>query len=77
MVAEPIVRSVCGGCSACPALVILHRSRTSQPGPDVYELKCPACGNVIRIAKNEIAMYAIPASWLDRGYFYARELAEL
>ena len=77
MIAEPIVRSVSARCSACPAWVILHHSRTAHPEPHVYEFTCPGCRTVTRVGNHETRMYAIPESWLDRGYFYDRELAEL
>jgi predicted RNA-binding Zn-ribbon protein involved in translation (DUF1610 family) len=77
MIALPIVRSVGARCSACPARVILHHSRTTHPESQVYEFTCPGCGAVTRVANHETRMYAIPESWLERGYFYDRELAEL
>jgi hypothetical protein len=79
MTNEAVDAAQCTRCTRCHAWLILDYKRTSHPEPEVNEVKCPVanCGTTVSARDNETRMWNIPRSWVERGYFYDGELAEL
>ena len=79
MISEPIVIAQYAKCPHCPAWVITHGAHCRKIREQTLLLSCrvQTCSQEFEVDYGSTKMFNVPASWVDRGYFYIGELDHL